>query len=65
MGEIVFDHKLCIKCGTCSEVCPAGIIDKPSAEVYPVIADVNKANCIQCGHCETFCPKEAVEVKGE
>jgi nitroreductase/NAD-dependent dihydropyrimidine dehydrogenase PreA subunit len=62
MGKVVFDHKLCIKCGTCSEVCPVGIIDKPGAEDYPSITEANRANCIQCGQCEAFCPKAAVEV---
>ncbi|MDD5492522.1 MAG: nitroreductase family protein [bacterium] len=64
MSETVFDQKLCVKCDICSEVCPVGIIDKPNAAAYPVIADASKANCIQCGQCEVFCPYEAVEVKG-
>jgi nitroreductase/NAD-dependent dihydropyrimidine dehydrogenase PreA subunit len=65
MGEVVFNQKLCIKCGICSQVCPVSIIDKPGAEDYPLITDVNRANCIQCGQCEAFCPKVAVEVTGE
>jgi len=65
MGGVVFDQKLCVKCGICSEVCPVGIIDKPGAENYPIIIDANRANCIQCGQCEAFCPKVAVEVIGD
>lgn len=63
MSVTVFDQKLCVKCGICSEVCPVGIIDKPKAEAYPHIIDANRANCIQCGQCEAFCPQVAVEVK--
>lgn len=52
----------CIKCGKCSEVCPAGLMP------VMIIDNANKAKkfkidkCIECGLCSYICPSK-IEVR--
>jgi len=54
--------KQCIKCGKCSEVCPAGLMP------VMIIDNKGKANelkidkCIECGLCSYVCPSK-IEVR--
>ena len=43
---------VCVQCGKCAEVCPAGAITKNAKGVYTI----NKKLCIQCGKCAEVCP---------
>lgn len=54
------DPEMCIKCGRCVEVCPAGVFEKTDSAVTPAAAEL----CLQCGHCMALCPTEAVLVPG-
>jgi uncharacterized protein (DUF362 family) len=51
--------EICIKCGQCSEVCPAQAIDFEEG-LYPIfLRDI----CISCLCCMEMCPQEAIQVK--
>lgn len=51
--------KLCLKCGECSEVCPAHAIEFQSGD-YP--QHLRKV-CISCLCCMEVCPNQAIKVK--
>ncbi len=48
----------CVKCGTCSKVCPAGNITVTDKVVYG-------GNCYNCPACVHACPQTAIHVKRE
>jgi len=54
---------ICIKCGDCNDVCPAGILPQNimDAEIRSVknrIIDLNTSECIECGLCTYVCPSK-------
>jgi len=51
---------LCLRDGSCVEVCPVDCI-KPGtpADKYPTYY-INPDECIDCGACETECPNSAI-----
>lgn len=53
----------CIRCGHCSEVCPASLLPQQlfwyaKAKDYDKLATHNLADCIECGACSYVCPSE-------
>lgn len=60
MPNIIIDKQRCTKCNTCSITCVAGIIEKSTDTIYPLIRKENEDNCLRCGHCESFCPQNAL-----
>lgn len=60
MVHILVDPELCTRCGICSAVCTAGIIDPANENTLPKIPDSKTGMCIRCGHCEAFCPSQAL-----
>ena len=48
----------CLKCGTCADTCPLGIITE-AEESYVIDAD----QCVECGSCASACPGEAIAIK--
>jgi len=50
------DQTLCIRCGRCTEACPAGIFEK---QEDGSIAAQQKA-CMECFHCTAACPVKAI-----
>lgn len=50
----------CIKCMTCTKVCPSGAIKIEGNEFN---IDLNK--CIFCGNCAFYCPKHAINMGKE
>ena len=54
--EILYDAALCIGCGACATVCPAGA---HKTQGY------NRSVCTACGNCATFCPSGALEYAGK
>lgn len=54
--NITIDKTKCIKCGTCIEECPAGIIELND---YAEEAYSELCNC--CGHCAAICPNNAIK----
>ena len=49
--------KNCIKCMTCTKVCPTGAITIEETEFN---IDLNK--CIFCGNCTYYCPVKAIKM---
>lgn len=54
---------ICIKCGECNDVCPAGILPQNimDAELRGVnkrIFDLHTDECIECGLCTHVCPSK-------
>ncbi len=54
---------VCIKCGECNDVCPAGILpqnimDAELRSVNSRIVELNTSECIECGLCTYVCPSK-------
>ena len=54
---------VCIKCGECNDICPAGILPQNimDAELRSVnnrIVDLNTNECVECGLCSYVCPSK-------
>ena len=52
------DQDICIGCGLCVEVCPAGTISMQNGK-----AAVTGSYSMACGHCEAVCPVGAIQVE--
>jgi electron transport complex protein RnfC len=53
----------CIRCGHCSEVCPASLLPQQlywyaRSKDYEKLTTHNLADCIECGACSYVCPSE-------
>lgn len=59
MSKIMIDDESCIACGTCSNICPASIIE---LENFPSVSEENSESCIKCGQCEAVCAQSALEL---
>ena len=53
------NKKLCLKCGTCSEVCPAEAINFETG-AFP---EFQRKKCISCLCCMEMCPHQAIKAK--
>ncbi|MEM7561498.1 MAG: electron transport complex subunit RsxC [Pseudomonadota bacterium] len=54
-------HDECIRCGKCTEVCPAGLLPQQlywhaRARSYDRIQAMDLFDCIECGCCSAVCP---------
>jgi len=66
-GKPRYNSKICVGCGTCAQVCPAGAIemkdDLPNKKRTLII---NYYSCINCGQCEENCiTEEGVKLSNE
>ncbi len=62
-GKIQFDTNICVLCGTCHYVCPAGAIDiKPSFDGLGNDFTVWHNTCTLCANCEYFCPTKSIKL---
>ena len=60
----VIDRDLCIKCGTCAQICPLDVIhvkvdennEKEIVVQYP-------EECWHCRACAIDCPKQAIKLR--
>lgn len=70
--QVLFSEDLCIDCGNCIPVCPAGIHYFAGQSDAALCAGsersghrVNRNNdCIGCRKCESICPKQALAIAG-
>lgn len=60
MTTILVDKDLCTRCGICSTVCIAGIIEPADENTLPKVNDTKASMCFDCGHCEAHCPPQAL-----
>jgi len=57
------EEDVCIKCGDCNDICPAGILPQNimDAELRSVnlrIVELNTNLCVECGLCAYVCPSK-------
>ena len=57
------EEDVCIKCGDCNDICPAGILPQNimDAELRSVnlrIVDLDTHLCVECGLCTYVCPSK-------
>lgn len=67
-------RELCVGCGMCAKVCPAGCItvemakvpeehaNKYAGKTYSKKFEIDLLRCIFCGFCEEICPKNALQL---
>ena len=55
------DHKKCIKCKKCIDVCPVNVYDFDDKNNQILIK--NPGDCIGCKACEVVCPVDAIAIQ--
>jgi nitroreductase/NAD-dependent dihydropyrimidine dehydrogenase PreA subunit len=60
--SLTIDPRTCTRCGTCVEVCPAGIIATAGPDELPAWVPGAARGCIRCGHCVAVCPEAALSL---
>jgi electron transport complex protein RnfC len=55
------DALACIRCGNCSDVCPANLMpqelnDAAERNQFAALEDLGLFDCIECGCCDVVCP---------
>lgn len=54
--SIMYSEKLCVGCGICEKICPAGVHE------FADTHSINWQNCTGCGTCAQECPTGALEM---
>ncbi|AKA71609.1 choline TMA-lyase-activating enzyme [Clostridium scatologenes] len=62
-NRVMFKSNLCVDCGACVSVCPAGIHTMNSVTLKHEVN--NDIDCIGCGKCKDACIKSAISIVGE
>lgn len=63
MHEVVTDAIACLRCGSCSDHCPAGlqpvrIMEAFQAKDFDLVRKLRADKCIECGLCSYVCPSK-------
>ncbi len=63
MHEVVTDAIPCLRCGSCSDHCPAGlqpvrIMEAFDAKDWDKVRELRADKCIECGLCSYVCPSK-------
>ena len=53
------ESRLCVACGCCVKVCPAGAISISLG----ITAKVNPTACVGCGKCARECPASVIHMQ--
>jgi formate hydrogenlyase subunit 6/NADH:ubiquinone oxidoreductase subunit I len=56
---IVNDLELCVSCGACISVCPAGVLSLDSGKNLVM----EKDKCHRCGICVDVCPRRSLSIQ--
>ena len=56
--SLVLDPEACVGCGSCTMVCPHGVLAMNGRKVQLVDRD----GCMECGACTRNCPTNALSV---
>jgi formate hydrogenlyase subunit 6/NADH:ubiquinone oxidoreductase subunit I len=56
---IVNDLELCVSCGACISVCPAGVLSLDSEKNLVM----EKEKCHRCGICVDVCPRRSLSIQ--
>ncbi len=59
-GKVMVDPDLCLGCGGCAAVCPAGVILVRDRDQLTRTLEFHWARCTYCGRCQDACPEGAV-----
>ena len=52
------NHRICVRCGACIEVCPKKVIRKRNDRIF-----IDYSRCISCFCCQETCPHSAMKVR--
>lgn len=59
--QILFKSNMCVNCGACARVCPAGLHTLNNG-----VHELKRKNdCTGCRRCKDVCPQAALEIAGE
>ena len=58
--RIAIDITKCNGCGLCGEVCPFGLPQKTSLDVYEI---TTPDSCTECSACQRNCPTQAIKLQ--
>ena len=58
-----FDYEKCISCGTCSRICPEGIIKMEKNDLSKDVPVADYDFCKGCGLCANECPAKAIDMQ--
>lgn len=69
MAEVVTEAIPCLRCGSCSDYCPAGlqpvrIMEAYKAKDWDKVRELRADKCIECGLCSYTCPSK-IEVSNQ
>jgi len=54
----LIDHKLCVRCGVCAQICPQKVIVMRNNRMT-----IDYRNCISCFCCQESCPHAAIRIR--
>jgi len=57
-ARVEINHKTCIQCCACAEICPAEVLRLENGRIR--VCEDSPFGCIGCGHCMAVCPEASI-----